>query len=293
MPPYDAALSRSLLDGGNDGGGGGGDAPAPDVLVTTWRTDAAGDDKVSADNQLQLPLDPAGTCNFTVEWGDGTNDLITSCAQPETLHTYAVAGTYDVTIDGVIEGFGFGYDTGSGNTDADKLLDVKQWGQVVLLSSGPLGGQFMDADNLAGFSAADAPDLSTLSNLSYMFSDAAVFNGDIGGWDTSSITVMSGMFSGASAFNGAIGSWNTSSVTLMDRMFATAAAFDQDIGGWDTAQVTQMDRMFSGASAFDQDIGGWNTSSVTTMRFMFSQAAAFDRDIGGWDTSQVTDMSFM
>jgi surface protein len=290
MPPLDAALSNSLLDDGSDNGAA---AAAPDVFITTWRTDAAGDDKVSADDQLQLPLDPSGTCNFKVEWGDGTDDLITSCTQAETLHTYAVAGTYDVTIDGVVEGFGFGYDPGSGNTDADKLLDVKQWGQVILLNSGSLGGQFMDADNLAGFSAADAPDLSAITNLSYMFSQAAVFNGAIGGWDTSSVTNMSSMFSGASAFNGGIGGWDTSQVTEMDRMFNGASAFDQDIGSWNTSSVTTMRFMFSQTAAFDQDIGGWDTSQVTDMSFMFSQAAAFNQDIGGWDTSQVTETRFM
>jgi hypothetical protein len=205
LPPFDSALSQSLLGAGGDDGAGGGGAAAPDVFVTTWQTDAAGDDKVSADNQIQLPLDAGGTCNFTVEWGDGTDDFITSCTQPETLHTYAVAGTYDVTIDGVIEGFGFGYDTGSGNTDADKLLDVKQWGPVILVDGAPLGGQFMDADNLAVFTAVDEPDLSTITDFSFMFSDAAVFNGDIGGWDTSSIVDMTNMFAGASAFNNTIG----------------------------------------------------------------------------------------
>lgn len=85
LPPFDEAVSQSLLDGDDDEDGGG--SPAVAAFVTTWQTDAAGDDKVSADNEIQLPLDPGGICDFTVDWGDGTSDVITSCVQPETRHT--------------------------------------------------------------------------------------------------------------------------------------------------------------------------------------------------------------
>ena len=155
-------------DGNGGGGGNGGDDPPPPpgppaagAFVTMWQTNAPGDDTASADNQIRVPL--------------------------------ASAGTYDVTISGTIEGFGF-TDWSGGNTDADKLTDVVQWGAVVLRND---GGVFCNADNLAGFTAADTPDLSTVTDMSYMFTGAAAFNGDIGGWDTSSVNNMSGMFSSA------------------------------------------------------------------------------------------------
>ena len=154
----------------------------PGAFVTTWQTDAAGDDTVSSDDQIKLPLAAGGTYDFSVDWGDGTSDVVTAADQvlpgetDPVTHTYAASGTYDVTITGTIEGFGFGYAT---DTDADKLVDVKEWGPVIFRND---GGVFRDADNLPGFSASDSPDLSSVTNMNDMFAGALRFNGtSVGG----------------------------------------------------------------------------------------------------------------
>lgn len=254
------------------------------AFVTTWQTDASGDDTASDDDQIQLPLDSDGTYDFTVWWGDGTSDQITAWNQTETLHTYGSSGTYDVTITGTIDGFGFGYDGGSGNTDADKIIDVKQWGPVILRND---SGVFMDADNLASISATDSPDLSTVTTLEDMFRHADSFNGEIGGWDISPVTRLNNMFR-ETPFNRDLSGWDTSAVTDMYGLFYEATLFNQDLSGWDTSAVTSMERTFMGAAAFNGDIGGWDTSSVTRMHSLFREASSFNRDISGWDTSSVT-----
>ena len=44
-------------------------------------------------------------------------------------------------------------------------------------------------------------DVSSVTNMSYMFRGASSFNQDISSWDTSSVTDMAVMFKGASSFN--------------------------------------------------------------------------------------------
>ena len=80
-------------------------------------------------------------------------------------------------------------------------------------------------------------------------------------WDVSSVTNMEWMFYSHIAFNADISGWNTSSVTDMRDMFYRASAFNADISEWDTSSVTDMQYMFEGASAFNADISGWDTSS--------------------------------
>jgi len=41
---------------------------------------------------------PNGTYDFTVNWGDGQSDVITSPTQPEITHAYSGAGARTITI---------------------------------------------------------------------------------------------------------------------------------------------------------------------------------------------------
>ena len=76
------------------------------------------------------------------------------------------------------------------------------------------GYAFAGCANLAG-QAPTAPDLSGVTDMSYMFANASAFNQNIGSWNTTNVTNMSYMFQIASAFNQDIGNWNTANVTNM------------------------------------------------------------------------------
>jgi surface protein len=115
------------------------------------------------------------------------------------------------------------------------------------------------------------------------------FNEDISTWDVSSVTNMAYMFYEARSFDQDISAWDVSSVTDMYRMFVDAGFFNQDIGDWDVSSVTNMSNMFYGAYSFNQDIGDWDVSNVTSMAFMFRDGS-FNQDIGDWDVSSVTSM---
>merc|ERR1711934_301315 len=100
---------------------------------------------------------------------------------------------------------------------------------------------------------------------------ATAFSSDVSKWDVSSVTNMDGMFSDAKAFNGDISKWDVSSVTDMSDMFSEAESFDGDVSKWDVSRVTMMDRMFFHAASFKQKLCGaaW-VNSKATKRLMFA-----------------------
>ncbi|WP_262148790.1 BspA family leucine-rich repeat surface protein [Chryseobacterium foetidum] len=175
--------------------------------------------------------------------------------------------------------------------DASKITEINQWGSTVWSS---MEGAFYGCRNL-NMTATDSPNLSSVSDLSYMFAECETLTGNtsFNNWNTSGVTTLLGTFSGCTLFNQPIGNWNTSNVQNMDRTFSLAQNFNQPIGNWNTSQVSTMVSMFNTAKSFNQPIGGWNVSNVTDMGVMFSNAWVFNQSIGNWNTSQVTNMTGM
>ncbi len=239
-------------------------------FVTTWETKRPGE-------SVRIPVGGA-TGTYTVDWGDGASTMETG----DAAHAYDAPGTYQVRISGDFTRIYLGGDP----FNATKIRSIDQWGAAQWST---MESAFHGATRMT-YSATDMPDLSGVTNLSFMFFRAASFNGDVSGWDTSGITDMSYMFTYADIFNQPIGSWDTSGVTDMALMLSGAAAFNQPIGSWDVSNVTDMTRMFAHATSFNQPIDSWDTSSVTAMTRMFAEARSFDQPLNSWDTSNVTDM---
>ena len=263
-----------------------------DDFVTTWKTNNAG---TSNSTSITIPTTGAGY-SYKVDWnndGDFTDvNTYGGGVDEATLYTgdvtfdFGVAGTYTIRITGDFPRIYF-----NNSGDKLKILDVDQWGNQVWTS---MASAFSGAANLE-VNATDSPDLSSVTDTSYMFQDAISFNQDISSWNVSGVTYMAGMFFSAVSFNQDISGWDVSSVTGMSSMFFNANSFDQPIGVWgnDTALVVNMGSMFQSASSFNQDISGWNTGSLTNTSQMFSGATSFNQDISSWDVSGVTDMSYM
>lgn len=78
----------------------------------------------SLSNQYKIPLVTQQTEPITVNWGDGNSDIITTWNQAETTHTYAVEGVYNISVEGVVNGFQY-------NNSGDRLkqLDITNWGE--------------------------------------------------------------------------------------------------------------------------------------------------------------------
>ncbi len=242
------------------------------AFVTTWTVS-------DSDRDIILPM--SGT--YSVLWGDGSNSTDVSGTQS---HTYGAAGTYTVTVLG--NGLENIYLYGDA-ANARQLMSIEQWGGTKWTT---MYGAFGSAANMV-YRATDTPNLSGVTNMTYMFTNAHSFDGDLSGWDVSSVTTMRYMFLGAASFDGDISDWDVSSVTTMYHMFEVASSFDGDISDWDVSSVTNMNNMFLGASSFNSDLSDWDVSSVTNMGNMFIFASSFNQPLDSWNISSVTAMNHM
>jgi len=118
-------------------------------FVTTWNTSNAG---ATASNQIRINSQSGGD-DYIIYWGDGTSETVTGSS---VTHTYAAAGSYQVTIVGEFSGFFFN----NGN-DGDKLTSIDQWGNVAFSD---MGDAFEGTDNLV-IAALDNPDLTNVSDM--------------------------------------------------------------------------------------------------------------------------------
>lgn len=207
---------------------GTGSAPSPPVAAS-FRIDTTQTTVGSTpNNQFKLPLTNNGVINFTIDWGDGSSNTITSYNQAETTHTYSSPGTYDVTItSGLIRGWAF-----AGTGDRNKLMEVYDWS----VWDFNVAGAFRGCNNLVS-SATSVPTI-TGTALNNMFQNTSNFNGPLNGWDVSGVQNFQQMFLSASIFNQPLNNWVVSNATNMSGMFNDAQNFDQNIGGWDISGVT-------------------------------------------------------
>ena len=204
---------------------------APKVFESVW--------KVSTDDStLFFPGGSGDTCNYTIDWGDGSTDSYTSCEEYHS-HTYASAGTYNIKVTGTINKWSCqkfvnanldpsicGTFCNDAEDDVWYAMCMEACGETqraicgndlsmdgivdkfpVLIgieSFGPVGltsRSFANANQLTYVSSKDIPNANTLTDMGHMFSGAVLFNSDIGNWDTSQTQTMSYMFYGASSFN--------------------------------------------------------------------------------------------
>jgi len=216
---------------------------APAAVTTFDFTVNTANAGTSSSTQFKLPLASSSTINAVVSWGDGSSDTITSYNQAEILHTYSTAGTYAISIDGVVNGWKF-----NSAGEELKMLNISAWGTFDFTGT----TAFYDCANLT-LTATDNPTITTADMLQ-TFRGCTVFNGDISGWDISNVTSLSQLVTGCPVFNQDISGWNMSGVTNISYMIFNSDGFDQSLASWDVTGITN-------AAAFMQNSTGLSTAN--------------------------------
>ena len=180
---------------------------------------------------IPVGFDPA---NYSV---DCNNDGVLEATNQSTPYTctYPSHGIYTIDISGNLPHLYNGGVTTDENQK--KIIDIKQWGSQVWNS---MFLSFIGASNL-NISATDQPDLSQVTNMSFMFSRASSFYQPLNNWDTSNVTDMQFMLSEASNFNQSLAGFNISNVTnITDILYYTGLSnmnYDLTLEGWSGQSV--------------------------------------------------------
>jgi len=230
------------------------------TFVSTWQTDNAG---TSGATQITLPLEAGGDYDFGINWGDGSSSKITAYDQAEVTHTYPIAGTYKVKIDGVINGWRF-----NNGGDKAKITDISQWGDLLIGNS---GGYFLGCSNL-NVTATDVLDVSSVTNFYQAFYGCTnLITLDVSNWDVSNVTTFGYAFRSC-----------TNLTTL-------------DVSNWDTISVGTFFRAFRDCSSLTTlDVSNWDTSNVSNFRYAFRQCGNLTGlDISGFAITELTSATEM
>lgn len=255
----------------------GAGAPVDNTFKMTIDTTQAG----SAVDTFVLPL-RVGTVNFTVYWGDGNSDVITTYNQAELTHQYNESGSYQITLDGDFTAVYF-----ANGGDKLKLSSIDNWGtnQWTIFGFCFYGCSNMTANYI------DSPDSSICNSFQNQFRDCINFNGVVD-FDASLVTSMNGMFYGCTNFNQPI-NFNSPVLSNPSSMLRGCTNFNSTVNLTTSSSLTNLSRMFQQCTNFNSAITISDTSGVTDMSIMFYLCTNFNQDVSSFDISSVTTAASM
>ncbi len=233
---------------------------AQNHFVTTWNTEA-GD---AGNSSVTLPV-LGGAYDVDVgndgafEVTDHTGRLVIDLVNPGT-YTFAIRPNVANTENELQIRF-------ANNSKPKKLISMENWGGGGDIVWTSMDNAFQGCSNMNIAANAGVPNLSKVTDMSYMFSGASNLNSDLSTWNVANVTDMTGMFNNTESFNGDISTWNVENVTNMNFMFILAANFNGDLSTWNVSKVTNMNFMFWGATAFSTQnyeklLSGWSEHTL-------------------------------
>ncbi len=222
-------------------------------FITNW---------ITTTTNITIPTTSTGY-NYSIWWVNLTNPGVNEGFATAQTGNYTLTGlsngdTYQVAIFGAFPRFFMNNNA----TERSKIRSIVQWGNNSWAS---MSASFWGCNNL-NYDATDNPNLGGVTDMSQMFADCSVFNGNVGNWNVGNVNNMTGLFSGASVFNQSLNGWNTSNVTNMTSMFENASLFNQSLANWNVTNVTNMTNMLNNCGMnrenYDATLIDWSSQNV-------------------------------
>ena len=243
-------------------------------FITTWRT-------TTTNETITIPT-TGGGYNYDISTSDG--QTFTGVTGSQAI-TFATAGDYDVSISGDFPRIYI-----NNGVDKDKIIDIKQWGNIVWSS---FDKAFYGCINLVG-SFTDAPNLTNVTDFENSFRNCSSFSANLSSWDVSNVTRFKNAFliSGATAPStpvSGLDSWDMSNATNISGMLRAQTNYNEDISSWNVSNVTDMSNTFSGSTSFDQNLSSWDIANVTNLanfaKDITFSTSNYDAILIGWEAT--------
>lgn len=255
-----------------------------DKFQMTYQTGLKHNDSANKQGCVSISGTPV---NATVNWGDGTSDVMTT---GNNLHTYANHGTYTITIGPTDSSANNGkskayirYNLHAAGTYLNYgVISIDHWGAKHEQDSVYLA--FRGCRNLDVL-ATDIPTINGTNNaIGYCFESnyrLQNINGSIATWPVGTWTEFGNnfinVFSNATVYNDNLINWDVKgSAKGFNGCFRNTKLFNGDIN-WTNVSTTRQDAMFFGATKFNKSLSNWTFSG--TFSQMFYNASSFNQNI--------------
>ena len=180
------------------------------AFIIEVKTDNAG---TSNDNQFQF-TGAVGDYDVVAKQNDIIVQTFSDLSDAATITFSNGEGTYILELTPK-EVNPFNQIDFGGNGDKDKILDVKQLGNIVWAS---FNGAYRGCSNLL-FTATDIPNLTNCSVFQNMFLLCPLANPDVSKWDMTNATTIRNMFFAASSANPDCRNWNVINLTTAENAY--------------------------------------------------------------------------
>jgi len=169
-----------------------------------------------------------GSSSSEIDWGLGAGWEAITDGNQLLSKGFEVTGNRTIKLRGTMTRVSFWGDTvPTSECTPTKLRDITSKMSDGISGINSAEKMFRGCTGITAFTQTDWFDdtVGNVTDMSGMFTSAAAFNQDIGGWDTSKVENMAYMFYNATAFNQDISSWNVAAVTNFTSFLQDASSF--------------------------------------------------------------------
>jgi len=236
----------------------------------------------SASDSFTLALKSDQTYDFTVDWGDGNIEAITSSTNQ--VHQYDTAGFYDVKVIPQEDGTGFPGFYYVGTNDDTKITQLRQWGGIKFSY---FADSFWGCSNMEML-ATDACDVDAVESMYRAFNFCSSMVNPPIFKSTANVTTMGLMFGSCTGLTAPAVTSNLTNCTVVTSMYSGCTSLASfPVMDFSSSSVIAAATFLNGCSSLTGAAPSYDMSSFTSANKFYSNCSGIT-SIPYCDTGSVT-----